>query len=106
MAHGGAHRLPSGRDVHCVASNHALAQPPLDDRGGGRVGVGVAKAADAAGLELDNDQRRRVPLQRPVGLGRVGRNGERRDRQPLDRNLGAAGGRRHAYSRPCRNSSS
>src|SRR5207302_1733252 len=53
-----------------------------------RVGVGPAPTAGAGGGDLDADQRRRVPRERAIGLGLVGRNREggdieRRDPGPL-----------------------
>jgi hypothetical protein len=61
------------------------------------VGVRVAKAANTAGFDLYDDDRRAVPGQCPVGLGavgrdRIGRNGELIDMRLASVTGGHAGG--------------
>ncbi len=86
----------SQRRGHCLPGRaHCHRIPPLDDlgklalheTGDGLVPVGVAQTGATTRLDFDDDDRRRIPHERPIGLlavRPVGRDGESLGGNPLD----------------------
>src|SRR6185437_5661058 len=79
-----AHAQPRRADVHRVLALDRAGELRGDDLGRGRVTVRVAEARLPLRVRLDDDDRRGVPLERPVGLRRVGRDRVRVDVEALD----------------------
>ncbi len=63
------HRRRGGRGPHRVGAADEVDELRLDQRRHGGVAVGVAEAALVAGVDGDDDARRRLPGQRAVALG-------------------------------------
>ncbi len=69
------HLRPATLGHQSVGSLEDVAQLGLDHLGGGRVAVGVAEAGPPVGVNLCDDDARRAPFERSVGLD-VGRGGD------------------------------
>ena len=78
------HAQPGGAHVHRVLALDHARELGRDHLGGGRVAVRVAEACLLTRVRLDDDDRRRVPLERPVRLRLVGRDRVCVDFEPLD----------------------
>src|SRR5581483_1734984 len=92
---------PERAGVERVGAAHEAGELLFDELAGRRGRVRPARAARPAGVDLDEDEGRRVAYGGSVGLRpAVGRNGVRRDREAVDGDAGAAHRRRsHRRSR-------
>src|SRR5436305_15069893 len=78
VAHGGVHREPRGAHVLL----HAVGERRAHELGGRAVAVRVADARLAAVVGAHDDDRGRVPAERPIRRRRVGRDRRRVDLEP------------------------
>src|SRR5206468_8622412 len=67
---------PRRGDVERIAPDHDLRELAADELRGGLRGVAVTEALLAAGAQLDEEDGRARPLDRPVGLRMVRRDDE------------------------------
>ena len=74
IAHLALHRQHAARNVEAVLPLERLLGDRLNQRGDAGVRVGVAEARLIAGLDVHDDQSRRIPGERAVRLGTVGWN--------------------------------
>ena len=99
---GADERRPDRGDVERVPSQNDRGEVVRDQPGCRRVGVGVAEAANAAGLRLDDHDGRSIPGDRAIRLGSVRRDRVGTDPQPIDRRtrVDRGGPRRRAWPSP------
>ena len=73
VADGPDHGLPRSGRVHRIAAHHHLAQLLLDQRGARPGPVGEAEPAGPFRVRLGHHNRGRIPLERPIRFGLLGR---------------------------------